>query len=142
MMSGRNVPSTATSTRLIVLTVALMIVSVPHVIEDFHYGGLLGFGASPALAAALLFGAYALPIAGITLTMRGLRAGPLLLGITGAVWCVGAVFAHGHDLLLAGPEYRHGPISKILEIAIIILSAGVALESMVVSRALSRRTET
>jgi hypothetical protein len=119
-----------------------MIVSVPHVLEDFHYGGLLGFGAPPAMAAALLLGAYALPIVGIALTMRGIRAGPALLGITGAVWCIGALLAHGSDLLLAGPEYRHGPISKVMEIAIIILSAGVALEGVVVARALSRRTET
>jgi hypothetical protein len=118
--------------------VALMIISVPHVLEDFHYGDLLGFGAPPAVAAALLFAAYAPQIAGIALTMRGLRVGAVLLGITGAVWCVGAVFAHGHDLLFAGPEYRHGPISKVLEIAIIILSAAVALESVVVSRTLKR----
>jgi hypothetical protein len=120
------------------LTVALMIVSVPHVLEDFHYGDLLGFGVPPTMAAALLLGAYALQIVGIAMTMRGLRAGPLLLGITGTVWCVGALLVHGNALLLAGPEYRHGPISKVLEIAIIILGAGVALESMVVARALRR----
>ncbi len=119
-----------------------MIVSMPHVLEDFHYGDLLGFGAPQALAVVLLLAAYALQIAGIALVMRGHQAGPVLLGITGAVWCIGAVFVHGHDLLLAGPEYRHGPISKILEIAIIILGAGVALESVVVARALSSRRET
>jgi hypothetical protein len=115
-----------------------MIVSVPHVLEDFHYGDLLGFGAPQALAVVLLLAAYALQIVGIALTMRGLRAGPILLGITGAVWCIGALFVHGSDLLLAGPEYRHGPISKVLEIAIIILGAGVALESVVVARAFRR----
>jgi hypothetical protein len=119
-----------------------MIVSVPHVLEDFHYGDLLGFGAPQAVAVALVLAAYALPIAGIALVLRGHKAGPVLLAITGAVWCAGAVLVHGRDLLLAGPEYRHGPISKILEIALIILSAGVALESAVIARALSRRRET
>ena len=66
----------------------------------------------------------------------------MLLGITGAVWSIGALVVHGKDLLLAGPEYRHGPISKVLEIAIIILGAGVALESVVAVRALGTRTET
>jgi hypothetical protein len=111
---------------LIALTVALMIVTVPHVLEDFHYGDLLRFGIAPSLAVTILLVAYVVQGAGITLTARAHQAGPWLLAVAGAVWSIGAACVHGHDLLFAGPEYRHGLISKLLEVLIIALGAVIA----------------
>jgi len=121
-------------TWLIALTVALMIVTVPHVLEDFHYGDLQRIGIPLPASAVLLLIAYALQTAGIVLIARGRRAGAWLLALMGAVWCVGAVVIHGHDLLFAGPEYRHGLISKALEALIIALGASVAWQGSWVAR--------
>jgi hypothetical protein len=111
---------------LIALTVALMIVSVPHVLEDFHYGDLLGIGIPVAAATAIVLAAYAIQIAGIILVVRGERLGAWLLGIAGAVWCIGALLVHGHDIVFANEGYRNGLISKILDVLIIFLGAAAA----------------
>jgi hypothetical protein len=104
-----------------------MIVSFPHALEDFRYGDLTRIGIPLPLEIALLIVAYALQLTGITLTARAVRFGPALLGIMGAVWCVGAIVVHGHDLLFAGPDYRSGLISKLLEALIIILGGAIVI---------------
>jgi len=103
-----------------------MLVSLPHALEDFHYGDLLRLGISLPLGVAILAAAYGTQLAGIALTARGRRAGPVLLGATGAIWCIGALAIHGHALLFAGPDYRHGLVSKLLEVLIIVLGAACA----------------
>ena len=108
------------------MTVALMIVSVPHVLEDFHYGDLLGMNAPVAFAVAVVLIAYALQILGIVLIARGTLAGAWLLGAEGAIWCIGALLVHGHDIIFAGGDYRSGLISKVLEVLIICLGAAAA----------------
>ncbi len=115
---------------LIVLTLALMIVSVPHVLEDFRYGDLLGIGAPATTVAVIALAAYTLQGVCVFLTGRGNRTAALVLGIAGAVWCIGAVAVHGHDLLLAGVGYRHGAISKVLEALLIVLGAAAAYLGM------------
>jgi hypothetical protein len=100
-----------------------MLVSLPHALEDFHYGDLLRVGIALPAGVAILVVAYGLQLAGIALTARGLPAGPAVLGGMGAVWCIGALAIHGHDLLFAGPDYRHGLISKLLEVLVIVLGA-------------------
>lgn len=104
-----------------------MLVTLPHALEDFHYGDLLRLGIALPAGTAILATAYALQLAGIVMTARGSRSGPALLGVMGAVWCVGAIAIHGHDLLFAGPDYRHGFVSKALEVIIIVLGAGCAV---------------
>jgi len=119
---------------LIALTVALMIVSLPHALEDFHYGDLQRIGIPlPASVLALLL-AYALQTTGITLTANGRRAGTWLLALMGAIWSVGAIVIHGHDLLFAGPEYRHGHVSKVLEALVILFGAAVTWVGLRVAR--------
>jgi hypothetical protein len=108
-------------------TIVLMLVLLPHALEDFHYGDLLRLGISLPVGIAIFVGAYALEITGIALTARGYRGGSELLGVMGAVWCIGAIAIHGHDLIFAGAEYRHGLISKLLEVAVIVLGAACAV---------------
>ena len=107
-------------TALIVVTCMLIIVSFPHALEDFHYGDLAKFGISPPASYALLGSAYALQLLGIALTVRGHAWGVPILGAMGAVWCLGAVFVHGHDLVFAAPAYRHGLRSRVFESLIIV----------------------
>lgn len=117
-----------------------MLVSLPHALEDFHYGDLLRLGMALPAAVAILATAYVLQLTGIALVARGHRSGPVLLGVMGAVWCAGALAIHGHDLLFAGPDYRHGFISKALEVLIIVLGAVCALLGALSLRHASRRT--
>jgi hypothetical protein len=44
----------------------------------------------------------------------------------GVIWCVGAIVVHGHDMIFAGPQYRHGLISRLLELLVIALGAASA----------------
>jgi hypothetical protein len=117
-----------------------MLVTLPHALEDFHYGDLLRLGIALPAGVALLAAAYGLQIIGIALTARGHRVGPALLGAMGTVWCIGALAIHGHDLLFAGPDYRHGLISKLLEVLIIALGALCAYLGAVCVRSASMRT--
>lgn len=116
----------ATRARLVALTVSLILVSLPHALEDFAYGDLQRLGITLPAGVAILLGAYALQTVGIALTARARAAGPWLLASMGAVWCIGAILIHGHDLLFAGAGYRHGFISKLLEVLIIVLGASAA----------------
>ena len=107
-----------------------MLVSLPHAIEDFHYGDLMRLGVGTSLGVAILALMYAVQLAGIAWTAGGSRFGFAVLGLAGTIWCVGAIAIHGHDLLYAGPDYRHGFISKALEALIIVLGAVAAVLSL------------
>ncbi|MBV8339722.1 MAG: hypothetical protein JO343_07230 [Candidatus Eremiobacteraeota bacterium] len=106
---------------LVMVTCLLIAVSFPHALEDFHYGDLLRLGIPASITYTLLATAYALQLIGIAFTLRGSASGVVLLGVMGAVWCLGALFVHGRDLLFAGAGYRHGMISRALESLIIVL---------------------
>ena len=120
--------------RLIGITVALMLVSLPHALEDFHYGDLMRLGVGPSAGAAILATMYAAQLAGIAWTARGSRIGLAVLGLAGTIWCVGAIAIHGRDLLYGGPDYRHGLISKLLEVLIILFGALTAWLSLRAAR--------
>jgi hypothetical protein len=112
---------------LVIAALALALVAFPHALEDFHYGDLARFGISLSVSEWLLAGAYALQAIGIVLVLRGSERAGIVLAFTGALWCIGAIVVHGHDMLFAGPEYRHGLISRVLEGLIIALSAASAV---------------
>lgn len=112
---------------LILLSVLLFIVTLPHVAEDFSYGNLLGLNVAPSLALAALACAYALQSYGTLLAFQADNRGALLLAFAGATWSVGAIAVHGHDILFAGSGYRHGTISRAAELAIVILGGTLAV---------------
>lgn len=112
---------------LIALSLALMLVTFPHALEDFSYRDLARFGVSLQLSISLLAITYALLLLGVALVARGSSRGALLLAAIGAIWCIGATTVHGHDMLFGGPHYRHGAISQVLEALIIALGALLAL---------------
>jgi len=69
---------------------------------------------------------YALQLAGAFLAGRRQAVGLVCLMIAGLIWCMGALWLHGPEIIASG-EYRYGVISKALEIAIIALGAAIAL---------------
>jgi len=100
---------------LIIATCVLILVSLPHVIEDFQYGALVRFGVTLPLGIAVLLIMYSLQLGALGLLLAGSSRPALVLAFTGAVWSIGAALIHGHDLIFAGENYRHGPVSKVLE---------------------------
>jgi hypothetical protein len=119
------------------VTVVLMVVTLPHALEDFQYGDLMRLGINLSLGICILATAYILQLTGIMLVARGASRGAMLLAMLGAIWCIGAIIIHGHDMLFAGPQYRHGAISKILELLIIVLAASSAVLGLLTARILA-----
>lgn len=117
----------AHSRLLTVLACLLTIVVIPHVREDFAYGDLLAVNAPPALAAAGLLIAAVLHASGLWGVVRRRPWGALMLAASGALWSLGVIVFHGHDLLFAGPHYRAGFISRFWEVGIIVVGAGLVV---------------
>lgn len=119
---------------LVATTVLLVVVTLPHVLEDFQYGDLLRLGVHQPQGVGILLFAYSLQLVGILLTLGGKRSGALVLAAMGAIWCLGAIVVHGHDVLFGGASYRHGVISRILELLIIVLGGLCAVLGAMASR--------
>jgi hypothetical protein len=115
---------------MIVLAAMFVIVVVPHAREDFYYGDLQRFGIGLNLALIAFAASMAAVLTGMVLVWRGSTAGATALAIVGAIWAIGAIVVHGHDVLFAGPGYRHGLISRLLEAAIVVLGVLLAFLGM------------
>ena len=113
----------------VALTLLLVAATIPHTLEDFHYGEFARFGVSTSTAGAALVVVYAIQLAGMIFAARGKRAGFWLLTLSGLLWCVGASIVHGSELF-GGGTYRNGIESKALIVAIIVLGAAVAVVSV------------
>lgn len=124
---------------MIAATCLLVVVSFPHALEDFHYRDLARFGIDLPVGIAVLATAYAMQLVGVVLVLRGSRDGSLLLAAMGIVWCFGAIIVHGHDMLFAGEQYRHGLISRALELVIIALGVTVAVLGILVAKTQAHR---
>lgn len=120
---------------LIISTFVLIMVTLPHALEDFQYRELARFGISTALGVVALALMYGAQLLGISLVVRGRSGGALVLALVGAIWCLGDIVIHGHEMLFAGPEYRHAAISKALELFIMVLGGSIAWIGWRVSRA-------
>ncbi len=118
---------------LLVLSVASVLVTLPHSIEDFHYGiaARVHLGLLPA-AFGLALG-YAAQMVGLLLAAHRRRAGYLLSLAVGLIWFLGAVLDHLRDVLVTWP-YRAGLLSKALEVLIMLLVAGMVVAAVVALR--------
>jgi hypothetical protein len=104
-----------------------MVVTLPHVVEDFQYGALTRFGVTAPVGIAILVIMYLAQLVALGFLRAGSSRAALTLAFAGAVWCIGALLIHGHDIVFAGEDYRHGLVSKLLEVLIIVLGAIVAV---------------
>jgi hypothetical protein len=112
---------------LIVLSLAFVAVIVPHALEDFFYGEFTRLGVSQVLPRVILPATTVLTIYGALLVFFNRTPGGLLLSIIGLIWFLGDILIHGHDFLFAGPEYRHGFISRLLEALILVFGASLTV---------------
>jgi hypothetical protein len=115
-----------------------ILVTVPHVGEDFVYGVPQKYGVSLTFAGVLLAVGYFVQIFGMILLSRGKKGGLLVTFLVGSTWLAGALWDHLRDLLNKG-HYREGAISKFWIIGIIIWSGCLAAASFYHMRHSSRR---
>ena len=112
----------------VALTLALVLATIPHAIEDFRFGEFARFGISNVFAANALTTVYVVQISGMVLAWRGSSGGYWLMAVGGLVWCVGASVVHASELVASVP-YRNGVESKALIVVIIVLGAAVSIVS-------------
>jgi hypothetical protein len=110
-------------TRAAWIALALVVVSVPHAIEDFAFGEPARVGVAPAVALCALLAAYATQLTGAWLALRGNLWGGRLIAATGLVWFIGALLVHGPEVRAQGLHWRFGLTSVGELIMIVILSA-------------------
>lgn len=116
-------------TRLLIWMLLLgLFVTVPHVTEDFVYGVPRKYGLSVPLAGFLLAVGYFVQFYGLTLLMRGRRAGVWISLLIGAGWLAGALWDHLLDLFTS--DYREGMISKLWVIGLIFWSASLVFTGL------------
>ncbi len=111
---------------LFALSVASVLVTLPHSIEDFHYGIAARFHLGLLPAAFGLAIGYAAQMVGLALASHRQRSGYLISLAVGLIWFLGAVGDHLRDVLTTWP-YRAGLISKTLEVLIMLLAAALVI---------------
>jgi hypothetical protein len=127
--------SSVDGTRAAWISVVLIVVSVPHVIEDFTFREFAPIRAAAILAVCTI---YAAQLIGAWLALRSNPWGGRLIALTGAIWIVRALGRHGHDIMASGLAWRFGLVS-IGDVVLIGIVAGLALWYGGVASFLGRR---
>jgi len=117
---------------LIAASVATVPITLTHAVEDFSVGIHERFHLPVLLAAFFVSLAYAAQVLAAALAAQERRLGYWLnLGLALA-WLVGAAADHLGEVVFVSP-YRHGLLSKALEVAIMVgaaLWAGLAISAL------------
>ena len=122
---------------VVILTVILVAISAPHTAEDFQFGTFARLGIPDALPGTALGLVLTMQVCGVYLVARGSRIGFMILAGTGGVWSVGALVMHGPEIIASG-VYRHGFVSKAMEVAVILLGLAIAVAGTIEWRHRSR----
>ena len=115
---------TTAATWLVPVSVASLLVTLPHSFEDFVAGVQRDYGLSTLGGGLLLACVYVVQVIGIVLASHRSRPGYWLHLLVGLFWFVGSVYDHLDDVLFADP-YRAGWPSKALELGIMAISAAI-----------------
>lgn len=126
--------------RLVWVSLAGLVVTVPHVTEDFVYGVPQKFGLGIPLAGLLLGTGYFVQFYGLVLLLRGRAAGLWVSLAVGVGWFSGAVWEHLFDLFTV--PYREGIISKLWIVGLIVWSALLVSICTFALYAMRRKTAT
>jgi uncharacterized membrane protein len=108
------------------IAIVLVVVSVPHALEDFAFGEPACVGILPVVAAIALFAAYAVQLIGARLALRGSRWGGRLIAATGLVWFAGALFIHGPEIRAHGMHWRFG-FTSVGELMLVVIASALAI---------------
>lgn len=121
-MSARS----ADGARAAWITIVLIVVSLPHVLEDFTFREPARLGVPAALALSVLLAAYALQVFGARLCFAGNPWGGKLVAATGLIWFAGALLIHGPEIRSQGFSWRFGTTS-IGEVGLLVVAAVLAM---------------
>jgi hypothetical protein len=121
-LSGRSIEGT----RAAWIAIVLVVVSLPHAIEDFAYGEPARLGVAPAFALSALLASYAVQLIGARLVLRGSPWGGRLVAATGFVWFVGALFIHGPEIRAHGLQWRFG-LTSVGELLLVVIASALAM---------------
>jgi hypothetical protein len=113
-------------TRAAWIAIVLVVVSVPHTLEDFAFGEPARVGVAPAIAVCALIVAYAAQLTGAWLALRGSRWGGRLVAATGLVWFAGALLLHGPEIRSQGLQWRFG-LTSVGELLLIVIASALAI---------------
>jgi hypothetical protein len=108
------------------ITIVLIVVSLPHVLEDFMFREPARVGVSTGLAWSVLLAAYALQFFAALLCLRGNPWGGRLVAATGLVWFVGALLIHGPEIRTQAFSWRFGTTS-VGEVTLLVVAAVLAM---------------
>jgi hypothetical protein len=108
------------------IALALVVVSLPHVLEDFGVGEPERIGVSFGVALSVLLVAYALQLVGAWLALRDSPWGGRIIAPVGLIWVIGAVVIHGPGIVAEGVNWRSGPTSFV-EVLLVVLVGALAM---------------
>jgi hypothetical protein len=119
-------PSSSAFVRAGLLSIVLLVATLPHVLEDFEFREPARFGVPVWAAVTVLCVAYAVQILGAVLCLQGRIWGVRLVIATALIWAVGAVAIHGPEIAGAGSAWRFGYISIADVVLIVVLALATA----------------
>ena len=106
--------------------IVLLVVSLPHVIEDFSVAEPAHVGVPAFAALTVLLVAYASQLFGAWLAVRGSAWGGRIIAVAGGVWVAGAIFIHGPEISAAGMHWRSGAPS-VAGVALVVVAGALAI---------------
>lgn len=104
----------------------LLVVSIPHAMEDFTFGEPARVGVPASVALTALLAAYIAQLFGAWLALRGDAWGGRIVAVMGIVWVVGAILIHGPEIRALGVSWRFG-IPSIGGVALIVVAGALAI---------------
>jgi len=118
------------------LSIVLLVATLPHVLEDFEFREPARFGISVWVAVTALCVAYAVQIFGAVLCLQGRIWGLRLVVATALLWAIGALAIHAPEIAAARAAWRFGFTSIADVVLIVVLAAATAVLGL---SAVSRR---
>jgi hypothetical protein len=106
--------------------IAFIVVSVPHVVDDFSVGEPTRFGVAVNVAVTVCISAYILQLIGAWLALKGSRWGGGIIAAVGLIWVVGALTIHGPEVWADGLAWRSGPKS-IVEVTLVVVMGALSV---------------
>jgi hypothetical protein len=113
-------------TRAAWIAIVLVLVSVPHAIEDFAFGEPARVGVAPGIALCALLVSISVQLTGAWLALRENPWGGRFIAATGFVWFLGALLVHGPEISADGLHWRFGPTS-VGELLLVVIASALAM---------------
>jgi hypothetical protein len=125
------------SRAVVVVSLALLLFTIPHTLEDFATGEPARAGVPAPVLSLVLSVIVGVQALGLHLIGSGRRLGFLLHAVIGVFWPVASGVAQ-LPAIFSGETYRSGFISQFYVFGIIAVGAGLLVVSLLAFRASSK----